>query len=94
MVACLNTAGTLAGCDDCSQQRDQDMSDGQSRDQSSHDQLCNHVDQTETSPDEGYCPIVFGLESEEEEQPEGAEPQMAKETSWAEQADAEMMSGE
>ncbi|KAA6424637.1 MAG: hypothetical protein FRX49_05305 [Trebouxia sp. A1-2] len=91
-VAHRCTVQMQTGCDDCSQQRDQDMSDGQSRDQSSHDQLCNHVDQTETSPDEGYCPIVFGLESEEEEQPEGAEPQMAKETSWAEQADAEMMS--
>ena len=79
----------LSGCDDRSQHHDQDMSHGQS-----HDQLCNNVDQTDTSPDEEYCPFVFGLESEEEERPESAEPQMAEETSLAEQADVDMMSGE
>ena len=84
----------LSGCEDCSQQRDQDMSHGQSHDQSSRDQLCNKVDQMDTSPVEGYCPIVFGLEAEEEERPEGAEPQMAEDTCLPEHADVDMMSGE
>ncbi len=81
----------LSGCEDCSQQHDQDMSHGQSHDQSSQ---CNNVDQIDTSPDEGCCPIVFGLESEEEERPEGAEPQMAENTCFPEHADVDMMSGE
>ncbi len=83
----------LSGCEDRSQQHDHDMSHGQSHDQSSRDQLCNNVDQTDASPDEGYCPIVFGLESEEEERPEGAEPQMAEDT-LPEHADVDMMSEE
>ncbi|KAL0040994.1 hypothetical protein WJX77_001558 [Trebouxia sp. C0004] len=83
---------TQTGYEDSSQQHDQDMSHGQSCDQSARDQLCNNADQPDTSPDEGYCPILFGLESEGEEQPEGAEPQMAERTSLAEQADFDMMS--
>ena len=84
----------LSGCEDCSQQRDQDMSHGQSHDQSSRDQLCNEVDQMGTSLAEGYCPIVFGLEAEEEERPEGAEPEVAEDTFLPEQAHVDMMSGE
>ncbi len=84
----------LSGCEDRSQQHDSDMSHGQSHDRSSHDQLRNNMDQPDISPDEGYCPIVFGLESEEEERPDGAEPQMAEVTCLPEQADIDMMSGE
>lgn len=83
----------LSGCEDRSHQRDQNMSHEQSHDRSSHDQLRNNGDQTDTSPDGGYCPIVFGLESEEEERPEGAEPQMAEDTCLPENADVDMMSG-
>ena len=83
----------LSGFEDRNQQRDQDMSHEQSHDRSSCEQLCNIVDQTDTSP-EAYCPIVFGLEPEEEERPAGAEPEMAEDTNLTEQADIDMMSGE
>lgn len=84
----------LSGFEDRSQQHDQDVSHGQAHDRSSHDQLHNNGDQTEISPDEAYCPIVFGLESEEEERSEGAEPPMAEDICLPEHADIDMMSGE
>ncbi|DBB18908.1 TPA: hypothetical protein ACH3X3_000489 [Trebouxia sp. C0006] len=87
-----STVQMQTGFEDRSQQHDQDVSHGQAHDRSSHDQLHNNGDQTEISPDEAYCPIVFGLESEEEERSEGAEPPMAEDICLPEHADVDMMS--